>query len=231
MSLNLYRGTSIALLALVALAFLTDLGAAADKCGIVEKLTQPVAVMRGGSETELTEGGAAFTADVIKAGQGGYAEIKLIDDTLIAVGGNSVVTLTEVQFNVNKTQLHIGIDRGAVWISTGSIGLVNANAVKFTTPNLLVSSGNATLQFEADARGEKLKVQWIPKGGKVGVYNYRSKERATLKEADIILSVSSSGGMTVGAEEQVEPEPEPEQAKPEPAEYVPMPGSKTQTAP
>jgi hypothetical protein len=229
MRLNRYRETAAALLALAALAFLTAQGAAADKCGVAEKLTPRVAVTRGGRETELSEGGSVFASDVIKTGQTGYAEIKLIDDTLIAIGGNSIAVLTEIQFNMNKSQLHMSVDRGAIWVSIGSIGLVNAKAVKFATPNLLVSSGNATLQFEADAGGEKLKTLWIPKGGKVDVYNNRTKERVTLKEPDLTLSVSASGEMTVGPEEPEETETE--QAEAEPSEFVPMPGSRSEPQP
>jgi hypothetical protein len=194
--------------------FFAPRAAAADKCGVVAKLTQTVIAVRGNQEIELSAGDAVYTADVIRAGQTGYAEITLIDDTLIAFGGNSVITLTEVRFQVGTSRLHMAVDRGAVWVSIGSIGLVDDAAVKFTTPSLVVSSGNATLQFEAGNGDEKLKVQWLNKGGKVEVYNNRTKERLTLRESDITMTVPTSGDMTVApteAEPEVEAEAPPEE--------------------
>ena len=171
----------------------------------MEKLTQTVTAVRSSRQIELSEGDSVYTGDVIRTGQSGYAEIKLIDDTLIAFGGNSVITLTEIQFHVGDSRLRISVDNGALWVSIGSIGLVHAAAVTFTTPSLLVSSGNATLQFEAGAGDEKMKVQWLNKGGKVEVYNNRTKERLTLREADITLTVTASGEMTTALTE-AEPE-------------------------
>jgi hypothetical protein len=196
--------------AIAFLIFFAPRTSAADRCGVVEKLIQTVTAVRDKQETELSEGDAVYTGDVIRTGQSGYAEIKLIDDTLIAFGGNSIITLTEVQFSVGGSRLHISADSGALWVSIGSIGLVNADAVKFTTPSLLVSSGNATLQFEVGGGDEKLKVQWLNKGGKVEVYNKHTKERTTLRESDITLTVPTSGDMTV-VSTATEPEAPPEE--------------------
>jgi hypothetical protein len=202
----------IAVYFVIALSILfAQRAAAADRCGVVEKLTKTVTAARGSKEIYLSEGDAVYTGDLLRAGQSGYAEIKLIDDTLIAFGGNSVISLTEVRFRAGGSRLHISVDNGALWVSIGSIGLVSAEAVKFSTPSLLVSSGNATLQFETGGGEEKLKVQWLNKGGKVEVYNNRTKTRLTLKEADITLTVSASGDMTVApteTEQETPPPPE-----------------------
>jgi hypothetical protein len=189
-----YSGIKMAFFFAVALAaFVLALpvkSSAADKCGVVEKLTSPAMAQRENAEIEIQEGDAVYVGDVIKIGQTGYAEIKLIDDTLIAAGANSIVALTEVRFSVGKSQLHVSIDRGAVWISIGSIGLVDAEAVKFTTPNAVVSSGNATLQFTVGSDIEEVTLQWIPNGGKASIYNIKSKKRAELRQTDITLSIS-----------------------------------------
>ena len=195
--------TAICLLAVFMLAA-PGTAAADDKCGVVEKLTRTVMVTRGGHENEMSEGDPLYQGDIIRSGEIGYAEIKLIDDTLIAIGNNGVVSLTEVQFNVNKAQLSMSIDHGAVWVSTGSIGLKNAEAIKFSTPGAIVSSGNATLQFSVGNGGEELTVQWIPKGGKVSVYNTRLKTRAELKEADKTFILSGPNAMTVKSDDIAE---------------------------
>jgi hypothetical protein len=190
--------------------FFASCATAADRCGVVEKLTRTVTAVRDSQEVDLSEGDAVYTSDKIRAGESGYAEIKLIDDTLIAFGGNSAITLTEVRFQAGGSRLHMSMDGGVVWVSIGSIGLVDAKAVKFTTPSLLVSSGNATLQFEIGRDGEKLKVQWLNKGGKVDVLNNRTKERITLREPDIALTVPTSGDASVSPAES-EPEMPPEE--------------------
>lgn len=202
---NRYRGMTIVYFAIALSIFLAPRAVAADRCGVVEKLTPTVTAVRDRQEIELSAGDAVYTGDVIKAGQSGYAEIKLIDDTLIAFGGSGAIALTDVQFRVGSSRLHMSVDNGAVWVSIGSIGLVDASAVKFTTPSMLVSSGNATIQFEVGGGDEKLKVQWLNRGGKVDVYNNRTKKRLTLKEPDITLTVPTSGDMTV-APTETEPE-------------------------
>jgi hypothetical protein len=207
---NHHRGTIAVCFAIILSILFAHQSAAADRCGVVEKLTQTVIAVRDRQQIDLSEGDAVYTGDVIKAGQSGYAEIKLIDDTLMAFGGNSVISLTEVRFSVGGSRLHISVDNGALWVSIGSIGLVNADAVKFTTPSLIVSSGNATLQFETGGREEKLKVQWLSKGGKVEVHNNRTRERITLRELDITLTAPASGDMTVTPTE-TEPETPPEE--------------------
>jgi hypothetical protein len=203
--------TTLALTAVLIVLAIAAPAGAADKCGVVEKLTRTVMVQREGSESELQEGDAVFTRDVFRVGQLGYAEIKLIDDTLIAMGANSVVSLTEVMFSVGKSQLNMSIDYGAVWVSTGSIGLVNAQAVKFTTPSSIVSSGNATLQFMVGNGTEELTVQWIPKGGRVSVYNTKSRQRAELREPDIKFSLTGLAEVEAASEDVVEEEKEGEE--------------------
>jgi hypothetical protein len=211
-----YSGIKTALALAAALAaFAVNAAAAADKCGLVEKLTRTVMVQREGGEVELQEGDAVFTGDKFRVGQMGYAEIKLIDDTRVAMGANSVVTLPEVQFNVRKSSLNISIDYGAVWVSTGSIGLVNAAAVKFTTPNAIVSSGNATLQFKIGNGTEELKVQWIPNGGRVSVYNVKSKQRAELRKPDTTFSLTGLAEVEEKTEEDEEGEEEEGEVKEE----------------
>jgi hypothetical protein len=177
-------------------AFLPDGALAASvKCGTVEELTRTAMVRRDGGETELALGDEVYSFDSIRTGELGYAVIKFVDDTLMAVGSNSAVTITEVQFVPKSSMLHLGIDRGAIWISLGSIGLVDPNAVKLTTPKTLVSSGNATLQFDVGSE-ETVKVQWIPNGGRVSVYGVKTRELKEIREADSVIYVSSSGELS-----------------------------------
>jgi hypothetical protein len=164
--------------------------AGAEVCGRVEKMTESVAAMRSGHETPLAEGDEVQNGDTIQTGPMGYAEIKLIDDTLIAMGGNSAIILDDVQFNVKKARLYVTVKGGGVWASIGSIGLKDPNGVKFVTPTLYVSSANATIQFNAGGGSEELLVQWIPKGGRVSVYNARSKKRLEIDKPDMTLHVA-----------------------------------------
>jgi hypothetical protein len=177
--------------------------AASEKCGVVEELTRTVIIRRDGKETELTLGDAVYSHDSIIAGELGYAVVKFVDDTLIAVGSNSAIAVTEVQFKPKSSRLHIGIDRGAVWISIGSIGLVDPNAVKLATPKAIVSSGNATLQFEVGGE-ENVKVQWLPKGGRVSVYSVKTKERMELTEIESAAFITAEGGLSDKPDKPVE---------------------------
>jgi hypothetical protein len=187
-------------------ALRADTASGADgRCGTVDELTRTVMVTRGGRETELAQGDAVYSSDSIKTGELGYAVIKFIDDTLMAIGGNGSVVITEVQFTPRAARFHLGIDRGAVWISIGSIGLVNPNAVKLTTPKALVSSGNATIQFEVGGE-ENVKVQWIPKGGRVSVYSVKTKERMEMRETDSTIFITSGGELSTKPAETPEDE-------------------------
>ena len=175
--------------------------AASEKRGVIEELTRTVTVRRSGKETELALGDPVYSSDSISVGQLGYAVVRFIDDTLLAIGSNSAAVITEVQFSSRASRLHIGIDRGAVWISIGSIGLVNPEAVKLTTPKALVSSGNATLQFEV-GDDENVKVQWLPNGGRVSVYSVKTKERMELRETDSAVFITSKGELSATPPEE-----------------------------
>jgi hypothetical protein len=179
--------------------------AAGEKRGAVEELTRTVTVRREGRETELKLGDPIYSFDSIRTGELGYAVIKFIDDTLLAIGSNSAATITEVQFSPKSSRLHLGIDRGAIWISIGSIGLVNPEAVKLTTPKAIVSSGNATLQFEV-GNDENVKVQWLPNGGRVSVYSVKTKERMELKESDLTVFITSKGELSTKPPEEEQPQ-------------------------
>ncbi|MDR2780654.1 MAG: hypothetical protein LBB28_05970 [Synergistaceae bacterium] len=178
-------------------AFPSDIAfAAGEKRGVVEELTRIVTVRRDGKEeVELALGDDIYSFDSIRAGELGYAVIKFIDDTLLAVGSNSSVTITEVQFSPKSSRLHLGIDHGAIWISIGSIGLVNPDAVKLATPKALVSSGNATIQFEVGDE-ENVKVQWLPNGGRVSVYSVKTKERMELRETESTAFITPKGELS-----------------------------------
>jgi hypothetical protein len=191
----------IAALAVLA-ALLPDIAFAAnEKRGVVEDLTRTVMVRREGKETELALGDPIYSFDSIRTGELGYAVIKFIDDTLLAIGSNSAAAITEVQFSAKSSRLHLGIDRGAIWISIGSIGLVNPEAVRLATPKALVSSGNATLQFEVGEE-ENVKVQWLPKGGRVSVYSVKTKERMELRESDSTVFITSKGELSTKPAEE-----------------------------
>ncbi|MDR1510969.1 MAG: hypothetical protein LBS53_15195 [Synergistaceae bacterium] len=199
-------GAAFLLAALVVLP--PDIAPAAGAgCGVVEELTRTAMVVRSGKETELALGDAVYSSDSIRTGELGYAVVKFVDDTLMAIGSNSAVAITEVQFVPKSSSLHIGIDRGAVWISIGSIGLVNPNSVRIATPKALVSSGNATLQFEVGSE-ENVRVQWMPKGGRVSVYSVKTKERMELREADLAAFITSKGELSAKPAETPEDEAE-----------------------
>jgi hypothetical protein len=171
---------------------------AADKCGVAAKVNGSVRVARGATESALYEGGELYEGDVIMSGQTGYVEMKLVDDTLIAMGGNGAITLLEVQFKPGgQVGFGMSIGQGVVWVSTGSIGLVKSEAVKFTTPSAIISSGNATLQFTVGSGREELKVQWIPKGGKVSVIGTKSRQSVELTKPDVTISLAGANAMSV----------------------------------
>ena len=171
---------------------------AADKCGAAAKVGGFVKVLRGAAESALYEGGEIYEGDMITSGQAGYIEMKLVDDTLIAMGGNGALTLHEVQFKPGgQVGLGMSVAQGVVWVSTGSIGLVKAEAVKFSTPSAIISSGNATLQFTVGAGREELKVQWIPKGGRVSGIGTKAKRSVELTKPDVTISLAGANAMSV----------------------------------
>jgi len=193
------------IIAAVTLAITTAAASeAADKCAVVEKLERTVSAVRQNKTAELEVGSVIYNYDTIKTGQMGYAEIRFIDDTLMAIGPNSEVVIEDVLFDVKHKSFHVSIDRGSAWFATGSVGLANPGGVKFRTPMTMVSSSNASLQFNVARGRESINVHWLPKGGKATVYSVKAKKHATLSEIDMTLSIGPSGEMEIGTKEAEE---------------------------
>jgi hypothetical protein len=197
---------------LIVLAALAPTSYAAESCGVVEKLERSVSAIRSNRPSELEVGSPVYSYDTIKTGQIGYAEIRFIDDTLMAIGPGSEVLIEEVVFGVKSKIFYASINKGSAWFATGSIGLGNPNGVKLRTPRTLVTSSNASLQFTVSSEGETIKTHWLPKGGTVSVYNVKSKERVVMNAPDMILFINRAGVMEQKAAET----PEPEETKSEP---------------
>jgi hypothetical protein len=83
----------------------------------------------------------------------------------------------------------MSIDRGAVRVSIGSIGLVNPKGVKISTQKAFVSSANAILNFEIRPDADTVSVEWLPTGGTVSVYNVRSKELTAIRSSGVSFDV------------------------------------------
>ncbi|MDR1650868.1 MAG: FecR family protein [Synergistaceae bacterium] len=203
---------AIAILPVILLAHFSSASYAAEKCGVVEKLEGAVYAVRSGREVELGVGSEVLAADVIRAKETGYAEIRFVDDTLMAIGGGSEMAIDEIQFSAQRKSFKASINRGAVWFATGSVGLANPAGVKFRTPRALVSSGNASIQFSVTGGTDSVSVHWLPKGGKVRVYNVRTKESVDLTTPDVTLNIGPTGAMEQGV---IQPEDENEYIAPE----------------
>ena len=114
--------------------------AAADlqATGIVKTSQGDVTVIRVGQMTPAPVGTPVFVGDRVHAGQGSYVGITLRDDTLLTGGPESILLITDFQFNpaTHDGNVLISLLKGTFSVVTGLIGKQSPKSVGFKTPTM-----------------------------------------------------------------------------------------------
>ena len=106
-----------------------------DVAGTIEITSGPVSVIRGSGLRPAQVGMELVTGDRITTGAGGYTEVKLRDETQLAIGPDGRIRISRFQFDpkTNVGNMLLTVVKGALRVTTGLIGRHDPKAVQFRT--------------------------------------------------------------------------------------------------
>lgn len=92
---------------------------------------------RDGESRLLALGDPVYTGDQLSTNQQGYLHVRFVDDGLISVRPDSLVTIQVYQFNPDdaaQSRVRIELDKGTMRSATGLVGARNKEAFRINTP-------------------------------------------------------------------------------------------------
>jgi hypothetical protein len=113
---------------------------AAETCGLIKTLTGSARVERGAQLITAVVGLPIEPNDRVVTNAGGSVGITLKDDTLLAMGSGSALTVENFAFNQTTLEGNIAVrmTAGALRVVTGLIAKHSPPALKVITPNAVV---------------------------------------------------------------------------------------------
>jgi hypothetical protein len=124
--------------AILAVSLILSISAqAADEVvGYVKTTKGEASIVRGKSIFPARVNEKISRNDVLKTGANSSLGVALRDDTLIALGSNSEVNIRDFSFSPGegKLKLFVRLLKGCALFSSGIIGKLSPESVKFSTP-------------------------------------------------------------------------------------------------
>ena len=139
-SLALAQGPAAAPSASASAASAPTASAADQRDGTFKSVQGDVTVVRGNVRSAAIVGGPLRVADRVLTGEGAAAAITLTDGTILTVGPNSSVDLSEFRFDTgtHDGNVLINLARGSLRVVTGLIAKLKPEQVKVTTPTTVI---------------------------------------------------------------------------------------------
>lgn len=108
--------------------------------GTFKAVQGEVTVVRDNARVAALVGGPVMAADRILTGAASATAVTLKDGTVISVGPDSAVDLSQFKFNATTQDgnLLITLVRGTLRMATGAIAKVKPEQVKVTTPTTVI---------------------------------------------------------------------------------------------
>jgi len=127
---------SFCLILVLSLAFSITAQAADDIAGYVKTVKGEASILRGKTLIPAQINQKISTSDVLKTGADSSLGVTLRDDTMIALGSNSEVVISEFDYSPaeGKMGLFTKLLKGCVEFASGIIGKLAPEKVKFSTP-------------------------------------------------------------------------------------------------
>ena len=125
-----------------------------EVAGTIASASGSVSVTQGGRVQRAQAGMKLLAGDRIATGPGGHTEIKLRDDTVIAMGPDCRMRISRFRFDpkTNVGRILLTVIKGALRVTTGLIGQRSPDAVQIRT--MLGTIGIRGTQFIVEA-GER----------------------------------------------------------------------------
>jgi hypothetical protein len=108
--------------------------------GTLKSVSGDVALSQGVATRTAAAGGAVLEADRIVTGRDASTTLTLKDGTILAVGPNTTVELTKVQFDTTTQDGNLAVNllKGSMRMVTGWLGKLHPEQVRVTTPTSVV---------------------------------------------------------------------------------------------
>ena len=106
-----------------------------EVAGRIESTSGPVSVIHGNQFRPAQVGMELVPGARIVTGSGAYTEVKLRDDTQLAIGPNARIRISRFHFdpNTNVGNMLLTVIKGALRVTTGLIGRRDPKAVQIRT--------------------------------------------------------------------------------------------------
>jgi hypothetical protein len=145
---------AVSILTAVCALFAAAAVAADDYVGNIKTISGDTSIIRNNTALKPAIGEKIYLNDVLKTGPESSAGMVFKDDTLLSLGPDSRVTITEFLFSPsdNKLSLVMKMFNGTVVYLSGIIAKLAPNAVKFETP--VANIGVRGTKFAVRIEGE-----------------------------------------------------------------------------
>jgi len=113
---------------------------AATAAGMVKRLAGAVRLERGGADTPVAAGRLLQVGDIVRTGADGAVGITMADDTLLTLGADSELVLSEYQFDSTTYDgsMLASLWRGTVAVVTGLIGKKSPEKLRVQTRTVVL---------------------------------------------------------------------------------------------
>lgn len=176
---------------LIVAALSSGAEAAAFPAGKVESVSGGLWVTRDNRVKNLDSNDDIYDYDIIRTDEGGAAEVRFADGSLLKMNGGASVNVMEVVFSEGRNRFNVGITRGIARVITGEIARLNPSGFKISTPKTTLGIRGTTLLFEVSEVFERVTLEELNEGSVV---------RLTIKETKESWTMSHPGGsITVNA--------------------------------
>jgi hypothetical protein len=128
------------LFAVATVALLLTAQPALAEIGRIKSHVGPVSVQRGGSMIAARPGLALEQGDVVLTGKAGRVGIAFLDNTRMALGPNSKITLSEFSYDRSRQTgtFVTSVNRGSLGVVSGNIAKSKRDAMRVRTPTSML---------------------------------------------------------------------------------------------
>jgi hypothetical protein len=123
-----------------AAAVLTGAQPAAAEIGRIKSFVGEVAVLRGATRIPASSGFHLDQGDVLVTGKTGRVGVTFLDNTRMALGPNSRITVSEFAYDRSRQtgSFVTSVDRGSLGVVSGNIAKSKRDAMRVRTPTSML---------------------------------------------------------------------------------------------
>jgi len=124
-----------------------------QRIGTVKQVRGESWLGQPGARRPATSGEGVFETERMSTGQRGAATITLKDGTILTMGPNSTMDLSQFQYNATTQQGNFALNllQGSVRVVTGLLAKINPDMFKISTPTSVVGVRGTDFIVETEA--------------------------------------------------------------------------------